>query len=92
MSMTDQDDNKLLEPSHQREKLAYEDVWAAYKVQRGFHYGERVTDYITLDSAREEARKRNEEIGDREDYSFVVCRPYRHTKRREPQKPGPRKR
>lgn len=92
MSMTDQDDNKLLEPSHQSEKLAYEDVWAAYKFQRGFHDGERVTGYMTLDSAREEARKRNEQMGDREDYSFVVYRPYRHTRRRRPHKPGPRKR
>lgn len=91
MSMRDQYGNELLEPSHRREKHAYEDVWAVYKVQDGFHSGQCLTSYMTLALATEEAGKRNQEIGTGAGYSFKAYRPYRKAKRRTPQKPGPRK-
>jgi hypothetical protein len=92
MSMRDKEGNELLEPSYQKGKRANEDIWAVYKFQRGFHDGKRVTDDMKLNSAREEARKRNEGIGEGAGYTFKVYCWHRSPKRRMPQKPSPRKR
>ena len=62
MSMRDQDGKGLIQPSYQREQRAHEDVWAVYRFTPGLHDAERVTDYMALYPAREQARKQNEEI------------------------------
>lgn len=92
MSMKDLEENELLEPSYQKEKRANEAIWAVFEFQRGFHVGKRVTDYMTLYSARKEERRRNEKIGEGAGYSFKVYRLHRPPKRRMPLKPSPRKR
>lgn len=61
MSMRDQYGNELLEPS-QREIHADKHIWGVYKVQRGSQWGECVMSCMTLPDAKEEARRRNEEI------------------------------
>lgn len=91
MSMRDQYGNELLDPG-QREIHADKHIWGVYEVPRGCHYGTSVMSCMTLPDAKEEARKRNEKIGTGAEYSFNVYRPYDKTKRRTPQKPGPRKR
>jgi hypothetical protein len=85
MSVRDQDGIELLEPSYPREKLAPQNIWAVYEVQRGFHDVRRVSDYVTLYLAREEAQRRNETRQD-PDYDFKVYRPHRLPQRQMPQK------
>jgi hypothetical protein len=92
MSMKDQEGNELLEPSSQNETRANEYIWAVFEVRRGSYVGKRVTDYMTLYSAREEEQKRSAEIGEGAGYSLKVYCLHRSPKRRMPQKPSPRKR
>lgn len=91
MSIKDQDGVDLLEPSYQNEKLASQNIWAVYEVQRGFHDVTCVSDYMTLYLAREEAERRNETRQD-PDYDFKVYRPDRPPQRQMSQKRNARKR
>jgi hypothetical protein len=92
MSISDMDGNELLEAGYLREKRGNEPIWAVYKFRRGSHVGERVTDDMTLHSARrEEARKRDECAHD-PDYVFKLCCCHHSPRPRMPQKRNARKR